>query len=42
MPKGGFGKIPTDEELEQILEEHNFGGERKFLEHVQELGYDRN
>ena len=41
MGKGGFGKIPTEEELQAIQEEHNFGGEKKFLDYVQGLGYDR-
>ena len=41
MPKGGFGKIASDEELQTIQDEHNFGSEKKFLDYVQRMGYDR-
>ena len=37
MPKGGFGKIASDEELQTIQDEHNFGSEKKFLDYVQRM-----
>ena len=42
MKKGSFGKLGSDLEYDTIQTEHNFGSERRFLDYVQRMGYDRN
>ena len=41
MKKGSFGKLGSDLEYDTIQTEHNFGSERRFLDYVQRMGYDR-